>query len=101
MLLNISLALAMTGGVMMQSVLNNGRQGTWGSNLAAGGMVIAFAALIAAFFVMTWWWVLIGLIGVAAIGGKLMIMLRENSLIAGVLFILASVVMLIVYFAIR
>ena len=101
MLLNICLALALAGGVMMQSVLNNGRQGTWGSNLAAGGMVIAFAALIAAFFVMTWWWVLIGLIGVAAIGGKLMIMLRENSIFAGMLSILASVVVLLVYFAVQ
>lgn len=101
MLLNISLALAATGGVMIQPSLNYGRTGRLGSNISALGIIIAFAALIAAFFVMTWWWVLIGLLVIALIGGKLMATLGDNSFFVGMFMIAVAVVLLIVHLIIR
>ena len=103
MLLNISLALAATGGYIMRSTLgnNNGRTGTMGTTPSTVSTLIMIAAIVAAFFVMTWWWVLIGIAGMALITGTVMAIFRENSMFVGMLSILSSVVMLIVYFAIR
>lgn len=100
MILSISLALAAIGGYIMHSTLNsNGRTGIFGLTISALSPLIMISAIIAAFFIITWWWVIIGIVVMAMITGIIMAIFKENSIFVGMLSILASVVMLIIYFA--
>lgn len=98
MVLNISLALAATGGYLMQSILNNkGRIGRHGSTTAAIGMLIAIVSIIAAFFVMTWWWVIVGIIVMSIFTGTIIAIFRENSIFVGITAIVAAIILLIIH----
>ena len=98
MVINISLALAATGGYLIQSTVNNnGRIGRLGPITASIGQVIAIVSIIAAFFVMTWWWVIVGIIVMSIFTGTIIAIFRENSIFVGITAIVAAIILLIIH----